>query len=57
MTLLRLWFLLTVLIVGGWFIYAFVPVLIPFIVIAIGLGCLTILIVAAARRLERRRKP
>jgi hypothetical protein len=54
MSLLRIWFGLTALLVGSAFIYAYVPILIPFIAIAGGLGALTAGIVTLARAVERR---
>ncbi len=53
MSFLRLWMLATGAIVAAFFVYAYVPVLIPFLVMTLGLGLLTGCIVAAARRLER----
>ena len=53
MSFLRLWMLATGCIVSAFFIWAYVPVLVPFLVLTFGLGMLTVAIVWAARRLER----
>jgi uncharacterized membrane protein YesL len=54
MTMLRLWFAATGAIVAGFFMWAYVPVLIPVLAIAAGLGALTFCIVSLARFAERR---
>ena len=53
MSLLRIWFLATASIVLAFFIWAYVPVVIPFLVITVGRGGITVIIVGLARRLER----
>ncbi len=55
MTLLRAWFLGTGALIGGGLIWAYVPILVPMIAITVGLGGLVVIIVAAARHLERSR--
>ena len=52
MGVLAIWFLATALFLAGWLIWAFAPVLVPFIVITAGLGGIVAVIVALARRLE-----
>ena len=54
MSLLRIWFFGTALLVGSAFIWAFVPILVPVIGIGAGLGGLVACIVLGARALERR---
>ena len=51
--LLRAWMLLTAAIVVAFFIWAYIPVVIPFIALTIGLGAVTVGIVKGARWLER----
>jgi uncharacterized membrane protein YraQ (UPF0718 family) len=53
MNFLRIWFLATAVVILAFFIWAYVPVVIPFLVIIVGLGGLTFVIVFLARRLER----
>lgn len=52
---LRVWLLATALFLAGAMIWAFVPVLIPFIALAVVLGVVVAGIVAFARWLERAR--
>ena len=53
MRLLAIWFLATGLFLLAALIWVFVPVLVPFIGITLGLGGLVAVIVALARRLEK----
>jgi uncharacterized membrane protein YraQ (UPF0718 family) len=53
MTFLRLWFLATALVVLTFFIWAYVPIVIPFLAMTVLLGGITLIIVGLARRLER----
>ena len=53
MTLLRLWFIVSGSALALGFIWAYVPILIPLLVVAAGLGGVTFVVVTAARRLER----
>lgn len=53
--MLKLWLLGTGLLILGGMIWAFAPILVPVIAIAIGLGGLVALIVSIARKLERGR--
>jgi hypothetical protein len=55
--LLCVWFTATAVIVTGFVLWAYVPVLIPFLVIAAGLGAITFGIVQLARFAERRMYP
>ncbi len=54
-SIIRIWFLATAVFLAGAFIWAFVPVLVPVILLALGIGGLVAVIVGAARRLERSR--
>lgn len=54
MSLLRLWFVATALFLVATFIWVFVPVLVPLIAVALGLGGLVAVIVCIARAAERR---
>lgn len=54
MSLLRLWFAATALLLAAAFIWVFVPVLVPLIAVAVGLGGLVAVIVGIARAAERR---
>jgi hypothetical protein len=56
MSFLQMWFAATGVIVAGFFMWAYVPILIPILVLAAGLGGLTFAIVALARFAERRMK-
>lgn len=53
MDFLRLWFLGTAALVTGGLIWTFVPILVPVIAVAAGLGIVVAGIVAVARRFER----
>ena len=53
MALLRLWLTGSALLVAGCFIWAYVPILVPFIVLTFILGLLTYLVVVGTRMLER----
>jgi hypothetical protein len=53
MSFLKIWFAATALIVTGFFMWAYVPILIPLLALAGGLGALTFGIVALARFAER----
>jgi hypothetical protein len=53
--LLRLWILLTVLVIGGAFVWEVAPVLIPMAAVAAGFGGAAFLMIVLARWLERRR--
>ena len=53
MRVLAIWFLLTALGLTAGLIWAFVPVLVPFIAIAVGFGAVAGLMIALARSLER----
>ncbi|MDX2159038.1 MAG: hypothetical protein SFW09_21245 [Hyphomicrobiaceae bacterium] len=55
--ILRFWLLATGLSLAGMLIWAFVPVLVPLLGLTVGLGGLVACIVAAARWLERQRRP
>jgi hypothetical protein len=54
MSFLQIWFTATAVIVAGFFMWAYVPILIPILVLAAGLGGLTFAIVTLARLAERR---
>ncbi|MFM2422001.1 MAG: hypothetical protein RL291_531 [Pseudomonadota bacterium] len=54
MALLKWWFGISGIVLAALFSYAYVPIVIPFFVIALGLGLLTFLIVSGVRALERR---
>jgi hypothetical protein len=56
MTLLRVWFIGTLIFLGGIMTWAFAPILVLIFAITAGLGILVLMIVAAARRLERSRR-
>ncbi len=53
--MLKLWFFGTGLLIVGGMIWAFAPILVPVIAIAIGLGGLVAVIVSIARKFERGR--
>lgn len=53
MRVLAIWFLLTALGLAAGLIWAFAPVLVPFIAIAAGLGGVAGLMIVLARGLER----
>lgn len=53
MRVLAIWFLLSALVLLAALIWAFAPVLVPFIGITVGLGGLVAVIVALARLLEQ----
>ncbi len=55
MTLLRLWFAISGGVLGLAFVWAYVPIVIPLLVLVACLGVLTAGVVSAARWLERRR--
>jgi hypothetical protein len=55
MSLLRIWLFVTALFLASAMVWAFVPILVPLIIVFIGLGGLVVIIVAAARAYERRR--
>lgn len=55
--LLRLWFAATAVIVLGFVLWVYVPVVIPLLAIAAGLGVVTWCIVQLARYVERRMYP
>jgi hypothetical protein len=57
MSVLRLWFLATAVLILLGLIWAFAPILIPIFVITAGLGVVVAGVVALARRLERARGP
>ena len=57
MSVLRLWFLVTAVLILLGLIWAFAPILIPIFVITAGLGIVVAGVVALARRLERARGP
>ena len=52
MRFLAIWFLATALLLAAGLIWAFAPVLVPFIAITAGLGGVVAVIVALTRRLE-----
>ena len=53
MSLLRVWFLVTALLVAGALIWSFAPILVPILGLTVAMGGLVAVIVALARRLER----
>jgi hypothetical protein len=53
MSFMRIWFLATASIVLAFFIWAYVPIVIPFLAMTLLLGGITVIIVGLARRLER----
>ena len=53
MRVLAIWFLLSALVLLAALIWAFAPVLVPFIGITVGLGGLVAVIVALARLVEQ----
>ena len=53
MSLLRVWTIVSCGLLTLGFIWAYVPILIPLLAVVAGLGGVTALVVAAARRLER----
>ena len=55
--LLRLWFAATAVIVLGFVLWVYVPVVIPLLAITAGLGAITQCIVWLARYVERRMYP
>ncbi len=57
MSVLRLWFLATAVLILLGLVWAFAPILIPIFVITAGLGVVVAGVVALARRLERARGP
>jgi uncharacterized membrane protein YesL len=56
MSFLQIWFAATAVIVAGFFMWAYVPVLIPLLVLAAGLGALSFTIVGLVRFVEQRMK-
>ncbi|MFV0295371.1 MAG: hypothetical protein ACK5JT_04545 [Hyphomicrobiaceae bacterium] len=54
-TILRIWFLVTGLVVAALMIWAFVPVLVPVIGLTVAIGSVAAIIVWGARYLERAR--
>lgn len=60
MTLLRLWLIVSVLIVAGVLVWAFAPVLVFVLLLSVALGALSASMIALARALraylERKRK-
>ena len=50
---MRFWFLATAIVLVGAMVWAFVPVLVPMLAVAAGLGGLVAVMVAMARKLER----
>lgn len=57
MSLLRLWFAGTLVLLGGAMVWSFAPILIPVFAIAVGMGLLVAGIVKLARKLERPGRP
>lgn len=55
MSLLRLWLIGTAVFLVSVMVWAFIPILVPLIIVLVGLGGLVILIVRTARAYERRR--
>ncbi len=55
MSLLRIWLIGTALFLASAMVWAFVPILVPILLVFVGLGGLVAIIVAAARAYERRR--
>ncbi|MFM9941421.1 MAG: hypothetical protein ACKVP7_18205 [Hyphomicrobiaceae bacterium] len=55
MSIVRVWFATTGILLLGAMIWAFAPVLVPFIALTLGLGLVVAAIVAVARWVERRR--
>ena len=53
MELLRFWLTGSALLLAGFFIWAYVPILVPFVVLTCILGLLTYLVVIGTRALER----
>ncbi|HRD76301.1 MAG TPA: hypothetical protein PK264_10220 [Hyphomicrobiaceae bacterium] len=53
--LLKAWLLLGLAVVTGWFIWNFVPVLIPMAAVLAGLGAIAFAMVRLARWIERAR--
>ena len=53
MSLLRLWFVASALLVAGAFVWVYVPVVVPLLAITAALGAFTLAVVAGTRALER----
>ena len=53
MSLLRLWFVASALLVAGAFVWVYVPVVVPLLAITAALGLFTLVVVAGTRALER----
>ena len=53
MSLLRLWLTATGLFVAGFFIWVYVPVVVPLLAITAGLALFTAVVVSGTRALER----
>lgn len=57
MTFLQLWFAATAVIVAGFVLWVYMPVVIPLLAIAAMLGGITVIIVALANAARSRMKP
>ncbi len=57
MSLLRIWLIGTAVLLASALIWAFAPILVPAFGVFVLLGGLVVLIVSAARAIERRRGP
>ena len=55
MSLLRIWLIGTALLLASAMVWAFVPILVPLLIVFVGLGGLVAIIVWTARAYERRR--
>jgi uncharacterized membrane protein YesL len=56
MSFLQLWFAATAMVVAGFVMWAYVPILIPLLALTAALGLLTVCIVSLARFAERHMK-
>ena len=57
MSLLKIWFLGTALVIAGFLVWNFAPILVPVLVLTVGLGGLVAVIVGLARHYQRKREP
>ncbi len=56
MSLIKIWFLGTALLIAGLLVWNFAPILVPVLALTIGLGGLVAAIVRLARYYQRRRE-